>query len=326
MFELGRIEATREHLFADTLEIAVAFTVGDPISLTDAIGLIDQSPKAQDELLNVQDADVDDDDYPDDLGEPEIKGRVQAYAENAFRHIEYRAAMLGDTYPYDIGGEVLTIKPKLTAANNLYLLLLACSRTRTFKSQKGLVQKLADCFEDISAGCLREMISPHGQVYMFGPNSEDRKSIFGSALADAIPALARKLGMDIAPGWKAPTGASGDGKIDIVGVYDFGDTARGFKVVVGQCASIEDEKNWQKKRQEADLMTKTGTFHFLVCPTPTLFFPTFYRSSSGDWINPDMVAGVVPIDRFRIIKTLEKCAKAFDPDPYFEKLGLKLSV
>ncbi|MEO1639888.1 MAG: hypothetical protein AAFU41_11660 [Pseudomonadota bacterium] len=326
MFELGRIEATREHLFADTLETSIAFGAEETISLTDSIGLLNSSPKSQDELLNAEDEDLDDNDFPDDLGEPEISGRLQGYAENAFRHMEYRSAILGDAYPFEIKAEVLSLRPVLSASHKLYLLLLACARTRSFRSTKGMTQRIADCFEEISAECLRVMISPHGKVYMFGPSSDDRKNIFGSALATALPVLARKMGMDMAPRWAAPAGASGDGKIDIIGVYDFGDTAQGYKVVVGQCASMEDEKNWQKKRQEADLATKTGTFHFLVCPTPTLFFPSFYRSSNGDWINPDMVSGVIPIDRYRILKTISHIGEGFEVDPYFEKLGLQLTA
>jgi hypothetical protein len=65
VIDLGRIEATREHLLADTFEIAIAFGAHDAMSMSDALGLLDQSPRAQDELMNSQDEDIDDDGYPE---------------------------------------------------------------------------------------------------------------------------------------------------------------------------------------------------------------------------------------------------------------------
>lgn len=327
MFSLGRVVATRSHLLADTIEIAIAFGEYEQISVTDTIGIILNAAKDETELLNLDEPDLDDNDVADDLGEPEISQKQQTKAENAFRQMEFRAASLKDFYPFIIDGEVVSLKRDLSEPNKLYLLLLACSRTRSFKGKKGAVQALADCFEEISAVCLRNMISPFGEVFMFGPNSDDRKNVFGSKLEEAIPALCDKMGMSIAPNWKPPKGSSGDAKIDIIGVYGFGDTANGIDVIIGQCASIEDEKNWQKKRQEADFETKRGTFHFIVKPTAALFIPVFYRSPDGNWIDEDMVSGVIAIDRYRILNTIFAGTDAgFSADKYFEKLGIAIAA
>ncbi|MBF9058758.1 hypothetical protein HKCCSP123_06135 [Rhodobacterales bacterium HKCCSP123] len=333
MYDLGRIEKTRAHLLADTLEIAVAFLSYELVSQADAIGLLESLPKSEGDLVNVDEPDVDDDGLPDDVSNIEQKSNEQRYVEDAFRTLEYRAACLGEIYPYEVGDEVLRIKSDLSELQFLYLFLLACARTRTFKpkkgdadylDRKGIVQNISDRFEEVSAACLREMISPHGRVFMFGPNSDDRKHHFGSALKDALPILARTLGMAMAPGWQPPSGASGDGKIDIVGVYDFNDTAEGFLVVVGQCASIEDEKSWQQKRQEADFLQKTGTFHCLVFPSPALFVPAFFRSPNGTWIDKNMVSGVIPIDRLRMLKTLANSTSLPDAQAMLQAIGIEV--
>jgi hypothetical protein len=321
-FKIGRVESTREHLLADTFEIAIAFGDYEQVSLTDAQSIISSTPPSPEELLPLGEPDIDDNNMPDEDTEVEINEKLQARVEAAMRHIEYRSACLGPHYPFTIEDETLTLRKELSASQNLYLLLLACSRTRSFKA-KGTAQRLADRFEEVSAACLKRMMPANGKVFMFGPNSDDRKNIFGSQLSVAIPKLCETLGMDIAPHWKAPEGASGDGKVDIVGVFDFSDTAKGYSVIVGQCASMEDERVWQKKRQEANLETKRGTFHFLVCPTPALFFPSFYRSADGDWIDRDNVSGVVAIDRYRLLKTLiENDAIDIDVDALFKSAGI----
>lgn len=326
MFSFGRVAKTRAHLLADTVEIALAFGDYEQVSKTDVGGIINSSAKDSSDLMNVGQEDLDDNDHPDETGEVEVSDRMQGYIDAAFDQIEYRAAVLGDYYPFLVSGEVVTMKVGISEAAKLYIFLLACSRSRSF-GIKGIKQSLANCFEDVSAACLKNMVSKLGVVYQFGPNSDDRKTHFGSLLAEAIPALCKELGMVPSPTWKPPAGASGDAKIDIVGVYGFSDTAQGYTVVVGQCAAMEDEKDWQKKRQEADFETKNGTFHYLTKPAAALFMPVFYRDTNGDWIDADMVSGVIAVDRLRIIQSIFADADTdFTADPFFKRVGLAVAA
>jgi hypothetical protein len=326
MIELGRIPHTRPHLLADAIEIAIAFGEYDIISVTDALGLIGAAPRVETELLSLDEDDEDDNDYPDDLGGAEISAKEQSRVEEAFRQIEYRSNTLGDDYPFKLEPEALTLKHSLSDMNQIYLLLLACSRSRTFK-HKGAAQKLADCFEEICAQCLEKMISPYGTSFMFGPNSNLRKTVYQGGLSAALPLLTKTMGMGLKKGWERNFGTSGDAKIDLVGVYNFNDTADGFKVVIGQCAAMEDEKNWEKKRQEAQLNTRLGSFDFLVEPDAVLFIPVCYRQPDGTWINSDHVSSVITVDRIRLMKVLtQKDETGLNIPQLYQKAGLSLSI
>lgn len=327
MIDLGRIPHTRPHLLADAIEISIAYGGYTTMSMTDAVGLINTSPRDDTELLPIDEEDTDDNEYPDDMGGAEISAKEQSRVEEAFRQLEYRANTLGDEYPFKIERETLTIKSDLTDLNLVYLMLLACSRTRTFK-HRGAVQKIADCFEEICAQCLEKMISPFGRAIMFGPNSPSRKTEFPGGVQNALPLLTKAMGMNLKKGWgRNFPSASGDAKIDLVGIYDFNDTAEGFKVVIGQCASMEDEKNWERKRQEAQLKSRSGSFDFLVEPDAVLFIPVCYRQPDGSWVNSDHVSAVVTVDRIRIMKILaRKDEIGFDVDALFKKAGIRIAA
>ncbi|MGF9694675.1 hypothetical protein AAIH46_17785 [Rhizobium sp. 0TCS1.26] len=162
---------------------------------------------------------------------------------------------------------------------------------------------------------------------MFGPNSVARRTRFSGGLSAALPALTAVMGMGLKPGWERNFGTSGDAKIDLVGVYNFNDSARGFKVVIGQCAAMEEEKNWERKRQEAQLFTRSGSFDYLVEPDAVLFIPVCYRQPDGDWVNSDYVSSVVTVDRVRILNILaHDGATGLDVAALFTKAGISIAA
>jgi len=326
MIQIGRVAHTRPHLLADTVEVAIAFGDYSSMSQNDILSLMKQSPRADSELLPSDVEDLDDDDNPDGMDGTEISARDAGYIEECFRQMQYREETIGDLYPFKVDGELITYKAPTSELGRLYLLLLACSRSRTFKV-KGAPQRLADCFEEICARCLTGMISPFGTTLMFGPNSPERGTTFAGGLTAALPKLAKLMGMGLKTGWEKNFGTSGDASIDLVGIYNFDDSASGFKVVIGQCAAMEDEKDWMKKRQEAQLSFRSGSFSYLVEPDAILFVPACYRQPDGEWINSDFVSNVVTIDRVRIMKILQKMG--FDDvkvTDFFDRAGIKLAA
>ncbi|MGO8096004.1 hypothetical protein [Rhizobium leguminosarum] len=326
MIEIGRVAHTRPHLLADTLEIAIAFGDYHTISMTDAVGIINGSPRVEAELLPLDVDDLDDNNYSDDLDGSEINAKEQARVEEAIRQIEYRIGVFGDAYPFALDAEVVSLKTDLTEKNKVYLLLLACSRSRSFK-HRGAAQKLADCFEEVSAACLQRMISPYGRTFMFGPNSQDRKTTFAGGLSAALPTLTATMGMRLKKDWEKNFGNSGDAKIDLVGVYNFNDTAAGFKVSIAQCAAMEDENDWERKRQEAQLAHRSGSFDFLVEPDAVLFIPACYRQPDGSWINSDKVSNVITVDRVRIINILSHTeVTGLNVDHLYAQAGIQLAA
>lgn len=326
MFKIGRVPHTLPHLLADTVEISIAYGEYDRMSVSDLLSIIRQVPKAAQELLELTDEDVDDDGEKDDLDGAQQTDKEQGYIEECWRQLAFRVAAFGESYPFILDGEVLSRRETIDYNQHLYLLLLACSRTRSFVG-KGITQRLADIFELICAQCLKHMISPSGKVFMFGPNSDDRAKIFGSKLTDALPKLVAEMGMRLKAGWERNYGTSGDGKIDIVGVYPFDKFAAGLHVIVGQCASMEEETNWEKKRKEASLYFQSAAFDFLVEPQGVLFIPVCFRQPDGDWVRPNSVSAVVTMDRLRIMTVLaDKGDQPFDLAELFKVAGIALAA
>ncbi|MBZ9869218.1 hypothetical protein LB515_27905 [Mesorhizobium sp. CA15] len=326
MFSLGRVARTKPHLLADTAEIAIAFGGYEGISASDLSSIIKQSTRPDDELLDIDEPDVDDDDLPDHLDGAETTSREQAYVEECVRQIEFRVSAFGLCYPFVLDRGRLALRKELTYLNHVYLLLLACSRIRSFTS-KGIKQRLADAFELICAECLRRLVPETGEVYMFGPNSNDRREVFHTNLSAAMPLLVEKLGIELTRDWEKNFGSSGDGKIDLVSVVRVDKLAPGVVVMVGQCAAMEEEKNWERKRQEAIFATRRGSFICLVDPQGILFIPVCYRQANGEWINKDYVSSVVTMDRLRIISVLSAHGKeTINIQEIYKKVGLPMAA
>jgi hypothetical protein len=148
-------------------------------------------------------------------------------------------------------------------------------------------------------------IAPHGsEIYKFGPNLRD-KGVFKGKLLDALPILAKKMGMTLKPSWEKNFGAAGDGKLDLVAIFSLDPFAPSFVVIVGQCASMENENDWQTKRSQAQLSYQAGTYDYLVEPQGVLFIPVCFRQPDGDWVNSNSVSAVISLDRLRILLAIK---------------------
>lgn len=305
MFELGRVAHTRAHLLADSIETAIAFGDYDAISDTDIHSIMTNAPRVPEELMNPGDSDLDDNDYPDNLDSVEISEKQQQYISDCLQQIEFRIEQFGEFYPFRLKSGVIEMKD-LTEKHYIYLLLLSCARIRSFKEIKNIKQKLADHFEVVCLHALRRLVPEDSDVFMFGPKSEDRKKRFSTDLRLALPKLAEALRMQLAPKWEKELSAQGDGKIDLVAIVGPDDPAEGTFAIIAQCASMESENDWQKKRQEADFAYHTGSFHYLAKPQGILFVPVCYRDSSGAWRSDRDVAAVLTLDRLRIVRLIEK--------------------
>ena len=303
--------------FADVVEIFCAFENNKHCSKTDAGSLIKNETRDPDDLLDVDEEDRDDDGFDDNLGSDEKNDTIEEWVEDCFLHLEYREKTFGDDYPFSIDNDKLSLKNKVTDWHKFYLFLLVASRNKTFKEQ-GFPQKTADFFELLSKDSLKNLMNEKAVVCMFGPNSKDRKKIFGSNLQNALPELVKFMGMELSPGWSKNLKTQGDAGIDLVGVQnldvgvqnldvgvqnlDLG--AFGQNVYIAQCAAREDPIHWERKRCEVDMDYKKKYFCFLVKPQSVLFIPSCYRDLSGKWVDKNYVSNVILMDRVRIMNTL----------------------
>lgn len=324
MFEIGRVSHTKPHLLADTVELALLFGDYVEISEADIFSIMSQSPRVDSELLDLSEEDLDDDGYDDSLSEAEISGRQQGYIEDCLAQIEYRVSVFGDYYPFEIDRRLIKIKNEVLDQHYLYISLLVCSRCRSFTA-KGMKQRISDLFETVSYECLSRILSPLFKVYMFGPNTEHRKNYFGTNLRDAIPILVSELGMELLANWEENYSASGDSGIDLVGVCSFDENSPGNSVVIAQCAAQENERDWKRKRSEADIKYLSGSIHSICEPQAILFIPACFRNADGSWRNANDVSGILTIDRVRIVNVFS----ALNEKPEFKlslnRIGLELA-
>ncbi|QNM82401.1 hypothetical protein H8M03_10335 [Sphingomonas sabuli] len=307
--DLGRVDKTQPHLFADTLEI-VCVATGGPVSATDAMGLIATSVAPAEEGLSRDEPDLNDDGVPDEEATSITAERHAIYVEECFRQLEYRGGAFGAAYPFQVDGNLLKLSERYNPLQCLYLFLLYASRTRTFRNTRGLAQELADYFELISRDVLRKLMPSAADVIMFGPNSDDRRKRFHTDLRTALPMLAKFMGMQMAPDWKSEDeAAQGDASIDLVGVQKLDDGQGGWNVFLGQCAAHEKHDSWKKKRAEADLDYHRSRFHTKVRTQSVLFVPGCFRQTNGEWVNKAAADNVILMDRLRILRALQ------DQDP-----------
>lgn len=304
--DLGRVDKTQPHLLADTLEILCASN-GGPVSLTDAVGLMGSSITPAEESLGLDEQDLNDDDVPDEEASATTADRHTRYAEECFEQLEYREGAFGAAYPFYVDGQLLYRRSEYDPLQCLYLFLLYASRIRTFRNVTGLAQAIADHFEVVGRDALRRLMAPTAEVVMFGPNSADRASRFGTNLRVALKELADFMGMHMAPDWKEEDeAAQGDASIDLVGVQRLDDSKGGWNVYLGQCAAQEKHENWKRKRSEADLNYHRARFHSKVRAQSVLFVPVCFRQTTGEWVNKSAAANVILMDRLRIISAVQK--------------------
>ncbi len=234
-------------------------------------------------------------------GDAEQHDETSRAFEDAWGHLAYRQGRFGLYYPFAINGDELSLNADLSQEQRVYLLLLACSRLRSFKHP--LRSQWARAFSELSAIAMRALLPAGASVRIFDANSVDRKEYYGTDLRLAL----KKLGADLAALVTHEIicdqqSSSGDAGLDIVGVVSFDDDASGNHALFGQCAA--QEIHWPAKRFEASPLAFRSFFSLLSDPGNTVFIPLCYRQSTGDWANAGKVSGCLLLDRYRIMKAI----------------------
>lgn len=116
---IGRVQKTKPYLFADAIEVLCAFDNKSSFSKADAFTLLQEAVVPAEESLEVDEPDLDDNNFDDSLGGVEITERLQGYIDECFRQLEYRAVEFGDDYPFEVSNETIWLKDGLVSKQNL---------------------------------------------------------------------------------------------------------------------------------------------------------------------------------------------------------------
>lgn len=302
IFKIGDIHPSVPHLFADLAELAavINYTGRHDLHKNDLITIKSQSN------TSVDDVDQEEQEDENEGSDAERNDRLERQVEDVWTQLDFRQNFLKDIYPFVVEGDFITLKKDLTDIQRVYLFLLACSRLRSFKkAQKGIIQLWAKYFAIVSKFCTTALLPPHSTVRIFDANSDDRRTYYGTDLRKALKIMGKDLAVPFINEQECErASSSGDAGFDIIATVEFDDKLSSNYALLGQCGAQETE--WPKKTLEAHSL-KLRTYFQVHFDIPTLMFtPVFYRNSDGEWVDNSPCAGVLVIDRARILQLLQK--------------------
>lgn len=300
-FNVGDILPNTPHLFADLAELVaiINYTGRYDLHKNDLLSLSSQS--------NVSNEEADEEEAEIDAapGDAERSERVERQLEDVWKQLEYREEFLGDMYPFEIEDDFIKLKRELNSSQKIYRLLVSCSRLWSFRSNGGLVQLWAKHFTELSKYALTGLLPAHANVRIFDANSPDRRTHYGTNLRKALRILGKDLGMpSIIEEACDAAETSGDAGFDIIATVEFPDELSSNFGILGQCGA--QGKSWPSKTLEAHSL-KLRTFYQVHFDHPSVMFtPVFFRTSQGKWVDTAPCAGVLILDRYRILHLLSK--------------------
>lgn len=279
------------HIWSDYIELLCLVNQDGTISAADVIDRIQEI----EEITPIPDED-------EIIDEPAQKNDLlEKKSSDWFRHIEYRAGVFGEFYPFRISDDKNTIfvKDLLSLQHKLYIFFLLSSNLRYVK---GYIHNLTTSFEKLSKEALRSCLPRTAEIHTFG-TSESRIGRYRGNLWAKINTLAEdiKVKVHIAEDKFSPNNV-GDGGLDIVAWIPTGDTAGGLFCMFGQCACTE---KWVTKQHSSSPQTWRSILTFVTPPSNIIFIPFCFRDSEGEWYKPQDIHETIVFDRVRLIHLLK---------------------
>jgi hypothetical protein len=211
-------------------------------------------------------------------------------------HLEHRAEILGDAYPFGVSEDGLELLA-MTRARLLYAALLICSCQKYLEDSKCVPWRRF--FERFGRYVLVAYFGNRTTVEVFGTAALEGEAYHGD-LRNAVELLAKNMGYDLTR-YASELGTSGDFGLDLVAKLDFAssDEADLQLVVFAQTGTGKD---WREKQEESGrvrwsrVLSITGPFQ------QALLIPYFWRKTNGEWRKaPRLHTSNVVFDRQRIL-------------------------
>lgn len=300
-FDVGVMHPNSPHLFADLAELLaiINYTGKNSLHKNDLDSVRKFSATSMDEL------DEEEDENEGIEVDAEKNDRFEEQLEDVWTQLEYRESSLADDYPFIIVRDEIILKEHLNERQRVYVFLLSCSRLRSFKSLRGAAQRWAKGFARISKIAMASLIPRHGIVRIFDANSDDRRNYYGTNLRDALNILGKDLGVcGLNTREISRASTSGDAGFDLIATVEFPDGQTSNYGILGQCGA--QETGWPSKTLEANVLNLSTYFQISFHHPSTMFTPVFYREANGEWVSTRATAGVLLLDRLRIMHLLDK--------------------
>jgi hypothetical protein len=225
----------------------------------------------------------------------------ESYAAKYFRHLQWRAQLFGDSWPFeiDLQAKEIKLRDELSKEHYLYLqLLLSASLEYCPPTRR---TPLTSNFEGMSVEAMRKLMPAGSQVHQFGAGNSKR---YHGHLFDRLVQLTTDIHGELLLS-KADFGVTnaGDGGLDIVAWHSMGDQRNGMPIAFAQVGCTA--QGWAAKALEAAparLSNKLVVMHDWATYYFTPVDLAVERDGKRNWQNRMDVPKVIMIDRLRLLK------------------------
>lgn len=217
-----------------------------------------------------------------------------------FKHLEYRAEVLGDAYPFELSpdGSTIALVDNMLPARRLYLFLLLCANLRYVAKRRS--PPLPRAFERLSVRAMRRLVPADAEVHLFGKGEPGER--YAGSLWVKIQTLAKDLCAEVTGKERDfPPRNTGDNGLDIVAWANHHDDQPARLLIFGQCACTEE---WVRKQRSSGPEVWASTIRMLAMPSNVVFIPHMFRDAQGLWHREADIHHSVLIDRFRLLRML----------------------
>jgi hypothetical protein len=260
-----------------------------------------------------------DDEIDVDINDPEAEQEIKNCIISVIEYMKTRKQIIPHSYPINIHQNYqLSILNAIhpTPENKLYIILLISSLIRIINRKGGFAYRLTHRFEHLCQYPFLQILPQGAKHLFFGAggyiNEIENGNIINGSFYSKVNQIATLLNLQTTKLFthaNAGVYNNGDGGLDWLGYYPFEDGLSTTPTYFAQCACGND---WEDKQFDAhtdkwkNYITWISDYHRIH------FIPKSYRDEHNEWLNEISIFNCTLIDRFRLIKLIERSGKVID--------------
>lgn len=306
MFKLDdpKIKKQDLHLWADYVEIQC---IADPdhfIVYADAFDELNYQEEGLGGLFAQPDEVLISDDTPGDNLSLSQSDQIELRRTDVAQVIAARFSLFKDFYPFESQNKsIMRLKSDLSPIHQIYINQLIASNL-SYLREKSLESQYTTYFERLSIFLLRILFPEPFNMKPTGTTPPDGFVCYDGNYGEKMRQIASDIHAELCLKENELRKHSGDGGLDGIAWYDFGDNASHLPVILMQAGCTAIEKEMVTKSQLISAHSWANKFKHLQALS-FMFTPQCYRDSLGNWVMPSDLGSVL-IDRYRAIHLLNR--------------------
>ena len=224
----------------------------------------------------------------------------ESRAAQILAQLKVRKTKFEDSYPFEIDGNQVVFKSKVSPLQNLYLSLLSSSLLK-ITSAKG-TNSLGHKFEHLSSLAVKNSTPARAKKHLIGSGAI-AGGIFGNRFKDKVEQIAKCLNVHLRDRYLEEISKhnNGDGGLDWFVFQSFtNDPESHFWYGFVQCACGE---NWEDKQSEAHEIRWNKILQWDNPPNTLFITPKSLRKNDWKFSHYTKIgSGIIFFDRFRFIE------------------------